>query len=407
MKNRVYLTVLLAATLVAISAPWFVQADTLVVLNKSEATASLIDLDSGNVRATLPTNHGPHEAAVSPDGRLALVGNYGTREKPGSSLTVINVPEAKVIKTIDLGEYRRPHGLLFLPDGRRALITAEDNKVLLEVDVEKGTVVNAFATEQDVSHMVEVALGGRKAFVANIGSGSVSVIDLEKGIIVRTITTGAGAEGITASVDGKEIWVTNRSADTVSVIDAESLEILAQIPCASFPIRAKATPDGKHVLVSCARTADIAVLDAPTSRSSTSPRARRCAGFPRICAPSIPAIGSLATSSARALFRSALSSTRMGRRPGWPTPTPMWWPRSTSKAGRSCVSSRPVANLMGWRIRRWRSRRTEAERRAEFGIRNSQFGIPPTHPEGTVDYADRRRSNWRESKPKWRDSLVK
>jgi YVTN family beta-propeller protein len=236
-------------------------AETLVVLNKSEATASLIDLAGGAVRATLPTDHGPHEAAVSPDGRLALVGNYGSRDKPGSSLTVIDVPSAKVVKTIDLGEYRRPHGLLFLPDGRRALVTAEGNRALLMVDVDKGVVLDSFVTDQDVSHMVDVALGGTKAFVANIGSGSVSVIDLEKGLLVRNLETGAGAEGITASVDGQEIWVTNRSADTVSVIDAESLEILAQIPCASFPIRAKATPDGKHVLVSCARTADIAVLD--------------------------------------------------------------------------------------------------------------------------------------------------
>jgi YVTN family beta-propeller protein len=261
MKNRLHFTVLLTAWFLAVSAPSFAPAETLVVLNKSEATASLIDLESGKVRATLPTDFGPHEAATSPDGRLALVGNYGSREKPGSSLTVIDVPAAKVVKTIDLGEYQRPHGLLFLPDGRRALVTAETNKVLLEVDVEKGEVLNAFATVQNVSHMVEVALGGRRAFVANIGSGSVSVIDLEKGIIVRTIATGAGAEGITASVDGTEIWVTNRSADTVSVIDAESLDILAQVPCASFPIRAKATPDGKHVLVSCARSADIAVLD--------------------------------------------------------------------------------------------------------------------------------------------------
>jgi YVTN family beta-propeller protein len=266
MKNRLYLTVLPAALLLAVSAPSFVQADTLVVLNKSEATASLIDLSSGAVRATLPTDHGPHEAAVSPDGRLALVGNYGSREKPGSSLTVIDVPAAKVVKTIDLGEYRRPHGLLWLEDGRRALVTAEDNQALLVVDVDKGVVKRAYVTKQDVSHMVEVALGGTRAFVANIGSGSVSVIDLEKGIVIRTIETGAGAEGITASVNGEEIWVTNRSADTVSVIDANSLEILEQIPCASFPIRAKATPDGKHVLVSCARTADIAVLDAASRK---------------------------------------------------------------------------------------------------------------------------------------------
>jgi YVTN family beta-propeller protein len=265
MKNRLHITVLLAAWLLAASASPIALAETLVVLNKSEATASLIDLESGRVRATLATDFGPHEAATSPDGRLALIGNYGSREKPGSTLTLIDVPAAKVVKTIDLGEYRRPHGLLFLPDGRRALVTAEANKVLLEIDVDKGEVLGAYATAQDVSHMVAVALGGRRAFVANIGSGSVSVIDLENGVFDRTIETGAGAEGMTASIDGTEIWVTNRSADTVSVIDADSLEILAQIPCASFPIRAKATPDGKHVLVSCARSADIAVLDT-TSR---------------------------------------------------------------------------------------------------------------------------------------------
>jgi YVTN family beta-propeller protein len=261
MKQRVQISACLTVLCLAVSVTLTAQAETLVVLNKSEATASLIDLASGAVRATLPTDHGPHEAAVSPDGRLALVGNYGSRDKPGSSLTVIDVAAAKVIKTIDLGKYRRPHGLLFLADGKRALVTAEDNKALLEVDVDEGTVIEAYETLQDVSHMVEVALGGSRAFVANIGSGSVSVIDLDKGIATRTIETGAGAEGVTASVDGREIWVTNRSADTVSVIDAESLEILAQIPCASFPIRAKATPDGQHVLVSCARTADIAVLD--------------------------------------------------------------------------------------------------------------------------------------------------
>jgi YVTN family beta-propeller protein len=236
-------------------------AGTLVVLNKSEATASLIDLESGAVLATLPTGDGPHEAAVSPDGQLALIGNYGTRSAPGSSLTVVNVPTATVVRTIDLGEYRRPHGLLFLPDGRRALVTAEDNQSLLLVDVELAVIEKAIPTRAEVSHMVDVALDHTRAFVANIGSGSVSVIDLGQGKLIRTIETGAGAEGLTASVDGKEIWVTNRSADTVSIIDAESLEIVATIPCASFPIRAKATPDGRHILVSCARSGDIAVLD--------------------------------------------------------------------------------------------------------------------------------------------------
>ena len=77
-------------------------AGTLVVANKSEATVSLVDTGSGEIRATLPTGNAPHEVAVSPNGSSRLVGNYGTRDEPGSSLTVIDVQAAEVVKTIDL-----------------------------------------------------------------------------------------------------------------------------------------------------------------------------------------------------------------------------------------------------------------------------------------------------------------
>ena len=42
---------------------------TLVVLNKAARTASLIDLATKKSVATIPTGDGPHEVAVSPDGR--------------------------------------------------------------------------------------------------------------------------------------------------------------------------------------------------------------------------------------------------------------------------------------------------------------------------------------------------
>jgi len=46
MKNRLHVTILLAALLFAVCSPSLLQADTLVVLNESEAAASLIDLES-------------------------------------------------------------------------------------------------------------------------------------------------------------------------------------------------------------------------------------------------------------------------------------------------------------------------------------------------------------------------
>ena len=237
---------------------------TLVVLNKSEATASLIDLEAGNVVATLPTGEGPHEVAVSPDGRLALASNYGTRVAPGSTLTLIDIPGARVVKTIELGEYRRPHGVAWLQDGKRALVTAEAQKALLTIDVEAGKVAGAILTDQDVSHMVAVLPDGSRAFVANIGSGTVTAIDLSRGKVLAQIPTGKGAEGIDITPDGRQVWVTNRAEDTVSVLDPSGLKSLATLESKAFPIRARATPDGKHVLVSNAKTGDVAVFDTRT-----------------------------------------------------------------------------------------------------------------------------------------------
>jgi len=239
-------------------------ADTLVVLNKAEATASLIDLLTEKVVATLPTGQGPHEVSVSPDGRLALGGNYGVRDAPGSSLTLIDIPAARVVKTIELGEYQRPHGIQWLEDGRHAVVTAEAQKAVLLVDVQGGEVVEVLETQQEVSHMVAVTPDGSRAFVANIGSGSVTALDLSGRKVLAHISTGAGTEGIDVTPDGRQVWVTSREADTVSVLDASSLEVLASLPSASFPIRAKITPDGRHVLVSNARSADVAVFDVAT-----------------------------------------------------------------------------------------------------------------------------------------------
>lgn len=237
------------------------RAATLIVANKAEATVSLVDLPEGKVVATLPVGTGPHEVAVSPGGRLALIANYGGPGPAGagSSLTLIDVPAAKVVKTIDLGEYRRPHGLVFL-DERRALVTAEVNKALLEVDVEAGKVAGAVLTGQDVSHMVAVTPDGSRAFVANIGSGSMTAVDLKGKKHLKDVPTGNGAEGIAITPDGKQVWVTNRAADTVTVVDAASLEVLGSLPSAKFPIRAEATPDGKRVLVSNAQSGDLSVF---------------------------------------------------------------------------------------------------------------------------------------------------
>ncbi len=241
--------------------PVFGQEGTLIVLNKSDHTASLIDVVTRKNITILPTGTAPHEVAVSPDGKLAVVANYGTGQSPGNTLTLLNIAEKKKVKDINLGEYRRPHGIVWLAKQTIA-VTAEANKAFLLVNIDTGTILHAISTDQNTSHMVELALQGERAFVTNIGSGTTTVIDLKEKKWLMNIETGAGAEGIACSPDGKEIWVTNRGANTLSVIEVASLKVVATLESRSFPIRVKFTPDGKFALVSNAQSGDLAVFDA-------------------------------------------------------------------------------------------------------------------------------------------------
>jgi YVTN family beta-propeller protein len=233
---------------------------TLVVANKAEATATLINLENGAVIASLPTGNAPHEVGISPNGQFALVSNYGNRGSAGRSLTLIDIPAASVLKTIDLGDYLSPHGVEWLDDARAA-VTAEGSQALIVVNVMSGQVEQAIGTEQNISHMVALDPGRQRAYTTNLGSNSLTVIDLAAGKRVRNILTGAGAEGLAIAAVNGHIWVTNRAEGTISVLDADTFAMVQKISSPGFPIRATATAKGQ-VLVTRARAGELAIYDA-------------------------------------------------------------------------------------------------------------------------------------------------
>src|SRR6266567_3182649 len=260
MRAKLLISALLASAVVTGAARG---ADLLIILNKSDDTASILDAKTGVSRATVPVGHAPHEVSVLSDGRTAAVSNYGDREKPGRTLTLIDLEKNSAAGTIELPEGARPHGSEALSDGR-LLVTAEGLKELLIVDPKNRRVEARIPTGREVSHMMVATPDGKRAFVANIGSGSVTAVDLVAKTVLRDIPTGEGAEGIAITPDGRQVWVTNRGADTVSVVDSGTLAVIANIPAPRFPIRVKITPDGKRALVSCAQSGDVAVFDTAT-----------------------------------------------------------------------------------------------------------------------------------------------
>lgn len=250
--------------LMAAQTPFLSAPGTLVVLNKGAATASIVRLSDGVTLRTVPTGEGPHEVAISSDGLTAVACNYGA-QTPGNSLTVFTVPEGKVLRTLDLGKYTRPHGIDWL-DGERVAVTSETTRTVIVVHVETGKIEKVVETGQDASHMLALSRGDQRVYVANIGSGTMTAIDLAAGKHLANVKTGAGAEGIDVSPDGSQVWVTNRADGTVSVVDAKTFQVIETVPCGAFSIRAKFTPDGKHVLVSNARGDELVLFDAATRK---------------------------------------------------------------------------------------------------------------------------------------------
>ena len=221
---------------------------TLLVGNKGEDTLSFIDLKSGREIARRETGPNPHEVAISPDGKLAAVVSYG-----GDTIDVFDVASHSKIETISLAPNKRPHGIIWLDDWRIIATTEGSDSLTVvspPVDDTLDRKVSAISTGQKGSHMVAVSPDKRRAYVANMGSGTVSVLDLENMSKITDLPAGSVPEGLAITPDGKTLWVADRSGDEMHVFDTVSLKKLRTIATGRFPIRVAISPDGKTAVTS-------------------------------------------------------------------------------------------------------------------------------------------------------------
>lgn len=247
----------IAATLgMLMVAPSFAAAETLLVGNKGEDTLSLIALDSGVELARVPTGKMPHEIAVSPDGKQAAVVAYGA-----TTIDIVDIAKRAKLRTIDLSPNQRPHGLVWLSDGR-LVATAEGSQSVAVIA--PGGAVTSIATGQQGTHMIVVAPDNRTAYTANIASGTVSVLDLAAGKKLRDLAVGGKPEGLSLTKGGRELWVGDLSAPRVQVWDTAKGEKITELAVDPVAIRVLASPDGKWVATSNIGKGTISLFDAET-----------------------------------------------------------------------------------------------------------------------------------------------
>ncbi|HEY5624305.1 MAG TPA: hypothetical protein VIV14_11140, partial [Gammaproteobacteria bacterium] len=229
------------------------QEGTLLVVNRHSGagSVSLFDLETEVEIARIPIGPGwPHEVAVSPDGRLAITAEYGETE-PGRRVVVMDIRNARVLGTIDMGPGMKPHDSVFLPDSRHAVVTLETIDELAVVDVVTLSVVRSYPIGDAAreGHMIWLSPDASRVYVGGrLGGGTVSVVYLDEDREPTVIQTGIGAEAITVTPAG-DVWVINQDDYSISVIDPDTLAILDTFEAATQPRRLANLPNGRMAVV--------------------------------------------------------------------------------------------------------------------------------------------------------------
>jgi len=265
-RHRIAALVVAAACRSGIIAGSPAASGTVVVSNMNDNTATLLDARTLTTLLTVPTGRAPHEVAISHDGRWALVSNYGTRDAPGNTITVIDVDARSVARTIELSDVRRPHGMVFLPGDTIVAVTAEMNRAVLLVDFRTGKTLRALPTNGRAPHIVGSSSDGRRLVAGNIGEGSIAMLSPMSTDTTKTVKVGRQPEGVAITPDGTRAWAGSNQDSIVVVVSLDRGQPLDTIRGFGLPYRLAISPDGKSVVITDPVKATIRVFDEPTRR---------------------------------------------------------------------------------------------------------------------------------------------
>ncbi|HVO62682.1 MAG TPA: YncE family protein [Terriglobales bacterium] len=240
----------------------------LLVLEKNDQSLAIVDPDHLAVIGRVNAGEDPHEIAVSEDGKLAYISNYGAFSRPLHTLSVVDIVGRKSLPAVELGPLLAPHGLA-MRNGH-VYFTAEGSKSIGRYAPGIQRVDWTLGLGQNRTHMLVVSGDERRIFTSNVNSNTISILDRAddadvSGWAQTAIPVGKGPEGFDVSPDGRELWAANSHDGTVSIIDVVSRKVIRTLILQTqMANRLKFTPDGKRVLISDLRSGDLVVVDGVT-----------------------------------------------------------------------------------------------------------------------------------------------
>jgi YVTN family beta-propeller protein len=239
----------------------------LLVANKGDKTLGIIDPATDKQVAVVPEDGTTgHEVIASPDGRIAYVPIYGNSGvgKPGTdgtNMVAIDIASRKIVGNVDFGHGVRPHCPHFGPKNGLLYVSTELDDTITIIDPKSLKIVGTVPTGQKESHMFTITPNGKRAYTANVGPGTVSVIDLDEKKVLKIIPISKTTQRISASPDGKLIFTSDQTQPRLAVIHTSTDAVEQWVELPGLGYGTAPTPDGKFLVVACTPVNKVAIVD--------------------------------------------------------------------------------------------------------------------------------------------------
>lgn len=244
----------------------------LLVVNQNDRNLSIIDSKSSNQIATVldgdRAGHA-HEVASSPDGRYAYLPIYGNSGvgapgTSGSTMLVVDLQTHTVVHTVDFGHEVRPHLPVYDPSTGNLYVTTELDNAITIIDPKTLQIVGKIPTSQAQSHMLAISSDGKRGYTANVGPGTVSVLDMVGRKTITVIPISGNTQRISISRDNSEVFTSDQTKPQLAVIDTATNKVKAWVPLPGLGYGTASTRDGRWLLVAIPKTNQVAVVDLKT-----------------------------------------------------------------------------------------------------------------------------------------------
>ena len=239
----------------------------LLVAQKGDQSLAIVDPASGNVIASVPEGGVTgHEVIASPDGRFAYVPIYGNSGvgmpgTDGANLVVIDIAAHKVVGSLDFGHGVRPHMPLFGPKDGLLYVTTELDQAIALIDPATLKIVGHVPTGQPQSHMLALSHDGRRGYTANVGPGTVSVLDIEARKVLTIIPISTNTQRISISNDDHWVFTADQTKPQLAAIDTSTNKVANWIPFSGLGYGSAITPDGHWLLIAVPSKNNVDVID--------------------------------------------------------------------------------------------------------------------------------------------------